>query len=119
MPQIQQHRAGHEGIFNRDGYIIAGCSCFSFDDSESQKWGKFFEVSFCPSSDFGGRGDVGEESEWNDGENGVAGMDCIMLSGSCLEWGSGTLSRHSAKRASAVGAEGNAGMDMIGICEER
>ena len=57
-------------------------------------------MSFCPSCDFGG-------------------MGCIMLSGLCLDWGSGSLSRHSAKRASVSGAEGNAGMDMIDICEKR
>ena len=46
-------------------------------------------------------------------------MGCIMLSGPCLDSGLGTALRYSAKRASVSGAAGNAGMDMIDICEER
>ena len=80
-------------------YLNSPSTRFFFDDSESQKRGDFFEGSFCPSGDFGG-------------------MDCIMLSGPCLDWGSGTLLRHSAKRASGAGAEGDV-VDMIDLCEEK
>jgi len=37
----------------------------------------------------------------------------------CLDRGSGTLLRHSAKRASVAGAEGDAGVGMIDLCEEK
>ena len=41
--------------------------------SEAQKLFVFVEGVFCPSFDFGGRGDVGEEHEGEDGGKGMGG----------------------------------------------
>ena len=72
---------------------------------EMQKLAKVFETEFCPALDFGGSGNVGEESEQSDGENGgkVMGLSAWGAGiGNCLnalnEKGKGIVGKHENLR---------------------